>query len=184
MAQQPSLFPTQFEFDGENWFLQYDPADPLTVKPDLSHSKIISASCDAVVIPNGGKQLWQVMVLIVIPAQTLSTGTIAEERRILGVRLFDTDEKPANIGAVNPNDLMYYVAKPRFATDVNKAQMLFNVLIGQAYHNQQKKQAVDRDWGRRLLGDMVAPKQKRTAKQQPVEEPAEAEMTQYADEEA
>lgn len=170
MAQQVSLFPTQFEFDNDTWFLHYDPANPVTVKPDLKHAQMVSANCDEVVTPNGSKKLWQVSVLFVIPPQALASGTITAERRILGVRFFDYDEKPARIEAVNPNDLLYYVAKPRFDADTNKAQALFNILIGQAYANQQRQQAEDRDWAQRLVGDMV-PKRRRGVPTSATEEP-------------
>lgn len=175
MAQtQTSIFPAQFEFDNDIWYLHYDSANPVTVRPDLTNAQIMNASCDLVAAPNGGARYWQVSILWVIPSQTLPSGNMTAERRILGIRLFEENNKPANINALNPNDILYYIAKPRFDANTNKAQTLFDILIGRAYSDQQKQQAVDRDWGRRILSDMLPqPQTQRRKHVQP--EPSEQE---------
>lgn len=144
-----SMFPVSFQFDNETWHLQYDPANPMTVKPDLTHSRIMKAACDPVTLPNTEKTLYLVVLDIIIPA----TQPVSLERRLLAIRIYDA--RPVSLEAVNPNEMLYYVAQPKFDNEGNRSQALFNTLLGQVMTESQPEQKIDRGWGKSLLGDVI-----------------------------
>ena len=47
-SEYRQIFPSELVFENMKWRLIYDPANPVMVKPDLSHSKVIRYTCDAV----------------------------------------------------------------------------------------------------------------------------------------
>lgn len=155
-----SIFAQAIEFNGTTWRHIYDPEDPMMVKPDLGASSVVSFTCDPVVVPGGSEKnpLYLVIVEILIPAQPQQSGgtAVQVDRRLLGVRVYQN--KPLNLSMVKPAEMHYYVAEPKFSSNENKAQVLFNTLLGLPTMQDGVDGAsddIDRTWGSTLLGDVV-----------------------------
>lgn len=155
-----SIFASTIEFNGTTWQHIYDPENPMMVKPDLSYSKVVGYTCDPVVVPGGDPQkpLHMVTVEILIPSQTSQANSgVQTDRRLLGVRVYPN--KPLTLGAVKPAEMHYYVAEPKFTSNENKAQALFNAMLGLPDIQQQEAGApedIDRSWGSKLLGEVAS----------------------------
>ena len=146
-----SLFPSSVEFEGDIWHLLYDPANDTTVQPNLSGARVIKTACDPVRVAGApeGKTLYMVVVDLLIPASA-EVGRVTTEKRLKAFRVYDY--MPPNLDAVQPREMVYYIAEPRLASKGNASQAFLDTGLGVALAENRKKNAVDTGWGRELLG--------------------------------
>lgn len=71
MAAGTSIFLPVMEYNGDTWHLQYDPENPMSVRPDLVGGKITNMSCAPVKLPrqHPDKQFYMVVVSILMARQ-------------------------------------------------------------------------------------------------------------------
>ena len=157
-SEYRQIFPSELVFENVKWRLIYDPANPVMVKPDLSHSKVVRYTCDAVKLSGQDNPFYLATLNIVIPAQPQNGDVVTMDRMLLGVRIYP--QPIAGLAQIKPAELLYYVAEPVFGTEGSRAQTLFNLLIGQAYEESKKQdETVDRTWGHDLLCAATEPEQ-------------------------
>lgn len=145
-SEYRQIFPSELVFENMKWRLIYDPANPVMVKPDLSHSKVVRYTCDAVKLSGQDNPFYLATLNIVIPAQPQNGDVVTMDRMLLGVRIYP--QPIAGLAQIKPAELLYYVAEPVFGTEGSRAQTLFNLLIGQAYEESKKQdETVDRVHG-------------------------------------
>ena len=142
-----SLFPSSVEFEGDIWHLLYDPANDTTVQPNLSGARVIKTACDPVRVAGApeGKTLYMVVVDLLIPASA-EVGRVTTEKRLKAFRVYDY--MPPNLDAVQPREMVYYIAEPRLASKGNASQAFLDTVLGVALAENRKKNAVDTGWGK------------------------------------
>lgn len=151
MAAGTSIFLPVMEYNGDTWHLQYDPENPMSVRPDLVGGKITNMSCAPVKLPrqHPDKQFYMVVVSILMPASMEPSGRAIPEKRLLGFRVYDyLPAKPSTLDALNLNEMVFYIAEPRPGSD---AQTLLETVLGLKVQEQPAAEAVNTDWTKMLM---------------------------------
>lgn len=143
-------FPQTIVYDGRVWHLQYAPDNPITVRPDMQGSQVVSATCDPVRVPGREQPLYVAILDIVFPARQDIYGNVMSERRLKGFRTYITPPPQLNPQTVPVEDCAFYVAEPSNEQTTSAAQRFFDAIMGQAQAEERKAKQADGAWCQEL----------------------------------
>lgn len=148
-----SLFAQVIEWNGSRWYLQYDPADTMSVMPDLTGARILNVGCSEVKLPGQSedKPFYLAVVDVEFPA-TMYGNEVRPERLLKGFRLYDyMPPDPTNIHSLRLQEMAYYLKEPAVVSNQQSAQDFLNCALGGIIADAERQQATDREWSRTLL---------------------------------
>lgn len=146
----PSYFEQEIEWCGDTWHLIYDPADPMTVPPNLQSGILTKSTCTPVTI--GADTFYLVVLDIEIPS-TLNGNEAYPTKYLKGIRIFD--KQPVSLATLQTNDLVYYIKKQTIQQPKGSAQQFLNVLLGKTLIETQQKAKKDKSWSKTIFEDKV-----------------------------
>lgn len=148
-----SMFSPVIEWDGSKWYLQYDPADSLSVMPDLSGGKIIGASCTEVKIPDSPPEKHYYMAIIDVEIPALMRGSdVRPERYLKGFRVYDyMPPNPQKPDSLHLPEMVFYLKEPAAVSNGHTAQDFLKVVLGDKLASAEKQAEVDRTWSQTLF---------------------------------
>lgn len=148
-----SLFAQVIEWNGSRWYLQYDPADTMSVMPDLTGARILNVGCSEVKLPGQSedKHFYLAVVDVEIPA-TMYGNEIRPARLLKGFRLYDyRPPEPSDVHSLRLQEMAYYLKEPVAVSNRQSAQDFLNCALGGILADAERQQATDREWSRTLL---------------------------------
>lgn len=148
-----SLFAQVIEWNGSRWYLQYDPADTMSVMPDLTGARILNVGCSEVKLPgqSGDKHYYLTVVDVEIPA-TVYGNEVRPARLLKGFRLYDyMPPEPTDVPSMRLQEMAYYLKEPAAFSNRQSAQDFLNCALGGIIADAERQQATDREWSRTLL---------------------------------
>lgn len=113
-SEYRQIFPSELVFENMKWRLIYDPANPVMVKPDLSHSKVIRYTCDAVKLSGQDNPFYLATLNIVIPAQTLFN-------LLIGQAYEESKKQDEIVDRTWGHDLLCAATEPEQASEGNES---------------------------------------------------------------
>lgn len=145
-----SLFAQTIEWDNARWYLQYDPADSMSVLPDLSSGRIVDVSCTEVSIPGAGADKHYFMVIADIEIPAVMYGGKARASQLLkAFRIYDhRPPEPTGVSSLQLPEMVFYLREP--APAGSTAQSFLDTALGQTLSEAAKQDELDRTWSSRL----------------------------------
>lgn len=150
---QPSgiKFPEQWEWEGEQLMLAYNPYDPSRsqLRPDYSRLVGERGVCQPVLFRNrtNNEEIRKFAVLAKVKAPP-EPGSLVPEKTYYCFRLYDMYIDPR---LVDWSSLVFYEIRPKdkaIDTSLNESQRFMNSLLGGQESAQQAAQAHDNQWAR------------------------------------
>ena len=148
-----SLFAQTIEWRGGTWHLQYDPADEISVMPDLSNGTIKNISCSEVTIPGmpEGSHYYMVVVDIEIPA-VMYGNEMRAAKQLTGFRIYNyRPADPTGIESLRLPEMVFYIREPVEVPVDGTAQAFLSKVLGHTLAEAEQKHAIDRSWSKDLL---------------------------------
>ena len=143
-----SYFESEIEWGGDTWCLLYDPADPMSIAPNLQGCVIQGQSCTPVKLPNNDKSFFLVVIDIEIPSN-FNGSEMTPSKHLKGIKIFD--RQPVSLATLQVQDLLYYVKKPILSSTGGTAQQFLNTILGKSLTENQRKSNADKSWSRMLF---------------------------------
>ena len=133
---------------GDTWCLLYDPADPMSIAPNLQGCVIQGQTCTPVKLPGNDQSFFLVVIDIEIPSSFNGT-EMTPAKYLKGIRIFD--RQPVSLATLQVQDLLYYVKKPILSQTGGTAQQFLNTILGKSLTENQKKTNADKSWSRTMF---------------------------------
>lgn len=143
-----SYFENEIQWGGDTWCLMYDPADPMSIPPNLQGCTIQGQTCTQVKIPGNDKGFFLVVIDIEIPSN-FNGSEMAPSKHLKGIRLFD--RQPVSLATLQVQDLVYYIKKPVLSQTGGTAQQFLNTILGKSLTENQRKSTADKSWSRTMF---------------------------------
>lgn len=169
-----SLFAQVIEWNGSRWYLQYDPADTMSVMPDLTGARILNVGCFEVKLPGQSedKHFYLAVVDVEFPA-TMYGNEVRPERLLKGFRLYDyMPPDPTNIHSLRLQEMAYYLKEPAVVSNQQSAQDFLNCALGGIIADAERQQATDREWSCTLLEPLTRASEPQDATEAQQKKPA------------
>lgn len=155
----PSYFEETINWCGETWHLIYDPADPMTVPPNLQNGILTNSTCTPVNIGSNANTFYLVVLDIEIPS-ALRGNEASPTKYLKGIRIFD--KQPVSLATLQTNDLVYYIKKQPIQELKGSAQQFLNTLLGKTIIENEQKANEDKSWSKTLFEDKVKDQNEQT----------------------
>ena len=143
-----SYFENEIQWGGDTWCLLYDPADPMSIAPNLQGCVIQGQTCTPVKLPGNDQSFFLVVIDIEIPSSFNGT-EMTPAKYLKGIRIFD--RQPVSLATLQVQDLLYYVKKPILSQTGGTAQQFLNTILGKSLTENQKKTNADKSWSRTMF---------------------------------
>lgn len=143
-----SFFEREVQWGGDDWVLLYDPADPMSVVPNLQGGILRGQTCSPVKLPNQTQDFWLVVLDIEIPSSIVG-GEAVPSKHLKGIRIYD--HQPMSLATLQTADMVYYIKKPVLSQTGGTAQQFLDTVLGTSLNLAERQAEADRSWSRTLL---------------------------------
>lgn len=150
-----SLFEQIIEWEGSTWHLQYDPADDMSVVPDLSGGRIVNTSCTEVKLPNTSPDAHYYMVTVDIEIPAVMRGNeVRPAKQLKGFRIYDyMPPEPTGVASLRLPEMAFYIKEPTSIPVGGSAQMFLDTILGKTLAAAEKRDDMDRSWSKTLFAE-------------------------------